>query len=70
MMHNPLSYLWLRDMQEHDPELIARSHVPDSGSHVKIFDDHEMICYTKEDKNPESDWKIRLVNETVDHAVQ
>ena len=50
---NPLSYLWLRDMQERDPELVAQSQEPDSGFQVKIFDDHAIICYTEKDKNPE-----------------
>ena len=66
---NPLSYLWLRDTWERGPELIAQSREPDSGFHVKIFDDHEIICHTKKDKNPESDWKICLTDEAVDHSV-
>ena len=67
---NPLSYVWLRDMQERDPELMARSQEPDSGFQTRIFDDHEIICYTEKDKNPESDWKICLTDESVDHAIK
>ena len=54
---NPLSYLWLRDTQERDPELIARSRKPDLGFHVKIFDDHEIICHTEKDKILNQTWK-------------
>ena len=52
--NNSLSYLWLRNMQERDPELIARSREPNSGFQVKIFDaDNEIIYYTEKDKSPE-----------------
>ena len=44
---NPLSYLWLRDMQQSNLYLMAQFHKTNSEFHIKILDDHEIVCYTE-----------------------
>ena len=66
----PLSYLWLQDTQNNDPELIQRANEPNSDFHKKVFDDHELICYTPPGMDKENNWKICLTDAVVDSAIE
>ncbi|KAL7551584.1 hypothetical protein ACHAWF_014769 [Thalassiosira exigua] len=60
---NPLSVLWLKDTQSEDTELLAQCEVEGSGFYKRKFDDMELVCFTEDNKNIETDWKICLTDE-------
>ena len=66
---NPLSYIWLKDTQSEDPELTKLCEDPESGFHIKRFDDEELVCFTEKGKDKDTDWKICLSDQAVHHAV-
>ncbi|KAL7525701.1 hypothetical protein ACHAWF_001473 [Thalassiosira exigua] len=66
---NPLSVPWLKDTQSKDADLFAQYEVEGSAFHKRKFDNVELVCFTEIGKNTESDWKICLTNDAVDHAI-
>ena len=67
--NNPLSYLWLKDTQDEDHELIDRCKEDKSRYHLRKFDEVELVCFTESEKDEDTDWKICLTDEAVDHAI-
>ena len=63
-----MSFLWLQDAQENDATLIDLCE-NNTEFHKKSFDEHELICYTPEGKDQETDWKICLTDSNVDVAI-
>ena len=66
---NPLSYRWLKEMQDSDLNLERRS--ADSPYYsTKTFDEIELVCYTEPGKDADNDWKICLSDEALDPAIR
>ena len=66
----PLSYLWLRDTQKRDSQLLESCNDPNSGFYTTTFDKHDIIYYTQNCNDRDTDWKIFLTNEAVDYAAK
>ena len=64
---NPLSYAWLKDTQDADPELAKQCEMKDSGFHFREFGDTKLICYNE--KGKDDAWKICLTDEAVEPAI-
>lgn len=65
--NNPLSYVWLKDMQDGDAQLESKCNSTEPHFHWRTFGDTKLVCYTDKDKS--DDWKICLTDEAVEHAV-
>ena len=67
---NPLSYQWLKDTQEEDPDLLAQCAIEGSGYHKKQFADVELVCHTAEGKEKDREWKKFLSDRVVEPSIK
>lgn len=67
---NPLSYAWLKDMQDDEADLETLIKDATSGYHLREFGDMQLVCYSESDTKTDEDWKIVLSEEAVKPSIK
>ena len=69
--NNPLNYEFIREQQQKDPVLLARSKKYSDRYMYKVFEnDLEILCYVKPGEDKARQWKIALPQSMVESTVE